>query len=128
LVAILTLALLGNRAELGRCESVPATTVAVIEQGSDLPGFSLSDARAVRSTDFNKVWFISGRITADGEPSSVGTWATNDLALGAAAAGFLTAVDTSARSSTDWGSAGGIGDISMSDDGADLSRRCVAEG
>ena len=93
---------------------------AAIEAGSSIPGFQLSHVRAVQSHDFQRVYFISARVDAPGLPDAIGTWTSNRLDP---SEGLIFSADDLARASTRWP----LGRPSMSDDGAQLSRDCVAE-
>jgi hypothetical protein len=106
-----------------RCRKVPATTKDAIAQGVE-SGLTLRKARAVRSDDFKKAFFISVELDAPGleGKGDVGTWVTNRLKGG----GLIYSVDAVASEFSDWGE-GGTTDagFSMSDDGADESRSCL---
>jgi hypothetical protein len=110
----------GQLAAPSRCEPVPAALVSAISSGLTVNGGgSLSNAQAVRSTSFSKVWFVAARINGSGMGAdSVGVWATNDLA----GAGMVYAIDGLAHEFSDWGVAK---DISRSDDGYAEARACA---
>jgi hypothetical protein len=92
LVAMLSLAC--GSPDRSRCESVPNATLRAIEQGAET-SFTISEAQAVRSRDFKKIWFVSGRVER-----TTGTWATNDLEVGEHGVGLIEAVDERARTLT----------------------------
>jgi hypothetical protein len=108
-----------------RCVNVPASVVRAIATGLTVEGGgSLRFAQAVKSSDFASVYFVSADIQGSGLEGSddVGTWATNRLALG----GLIFAVDGVAQEFSDWGHGDTTdADMTMADDGGDLSTECV---
>jgi hypothetical protein len=110
-----------------RCESVPQDLVDGIASGLTVDGGgTLRNAQAVRSDDFQGVYFISAEIDGPGMEGDgeVGTWAkSGPLAVGD---GLVMSVDSIANELSDWGD-GGSSDaqLSMSDDGAEASKDCV---
>lgn len=82
-------------ADTSRCLGVGAALVDAIETGLTLDGGSLGRAAAVRSNDFDKVWFVAAQITGPGV-NDVGVWATNSLEAGG---GLIFAADGLARGS-----------------------------
>ncbi len=106
-----------------RCQVIDPATVEAIASGSKLPGYRFDHARAVKSNDFERIYFISAEVTGPGRPNAVGTWASNRVEPGE---GLIWAVDDVARSSTTWPKPSGAQTMSMADDGAELSRECVA--
>jgi hypothetical protein len=54
---------------------------------------------AVRSADYEKVYFVAMEFSATGIENQVGLWATNDLG----ADGLIFAVDGTAKAFTSWG-------------------------
>jgi hypothetical protein len=115
-------AAIGRQSQLARCQVAPAALVTYIGSGSDFEGFALSHVRVVKSNDFHNVYFVSGQITIPGQPSSVGTWASTRLD----GSQPVWAVDLSARTSTHWGPGPDSAEMSVNDDGAQLSRECAA--
>jgi hypothetical protein len=109
-----------------RCTRVPPALVKVIATGLEVQGGgNLRFAQAVKSEDFESVYFVSADIQGPGLDGSgdVGTWATNRLAAGG---GLIFAVDSVAQEFSDWGDADQTdANITMQDDGAQLSRECV---
>ena len=104
-----------------RCESVPAAAVDAIEAGMTVSGGgSLSRAQAVRSNDFEKVWFVAAEIDGPGMEGAgdIGVWVTNDVNGG----GTIGAVDGFAHQFSDWGVRS---DVSRSDDGYSEARACL---
>jgi hypothetical protein len=112
-----------------RCEAVPRALVDTI--ASRLTGReTLRDARAVKSGDFGRVWFVSAEIDGPGldGDGEVGTWAkTGPLAVGT---GRILSVDTVFAQQLSGWDAGDTtyADVTMADDGAEASRRCVDHG
>lgn len=109
-----------------RCAAAPAALVAAISTGLDIVGGgSLRNVYAVKSADFEKVWFVSGDLEGSGLEGAddVATWVTNDLSGGG---GLIYAVGGMATQFSDWGD-GGQTDaaFSLSDDGAQASADCV---
>jgi hypothetical protein len=109
-----------------RCVSVDRSLVEAIATGLTVSGGgTLRDAYAVKSDDFQKVYFVSAEIDGPGieGDGDVGTWATNSLEAGG---GLILAVDGIANEMSDWAD-GRKTDaaFSLSDDGVDESRACV---
>ena len=69
------------------------------ESGS---GVQFVRASAVKSPDFNKVFFIAVEFSATGVSNQVGVFASNSLTMGE---GTVMAVDAFAQEFTDWGDA-----------------------
>ena len=106
-----------------RCISVPKSRVDNIAEGLTVSGGgTLRNAWAVRSRDFERVYFVSAEIDGPGMEGDgeIGTWATNRLDE----TGLTYAVSGIAKEFSDWGAAGSP-DFSMSDDGARESQECV---
>ena len=107
-----------------RCRKVPAATKEAIAQGVEA-GLTLGKARAVRSDDFARVFFISAELDGPGleGEGDVATWMTNRLR---GTGKLIYSVDEIANEFSDWGD-GGATDaaFSMSDDGAEESRDCL---
>jgi hypothetical protein len=102
---------------------VPAATKEAIAQGVEA-GLTLGKARAVRSDDFKKAFFIAIELDGPGleGKGDIGTWVTNRLKGG----GLIYSVDAVANEVSDWGDGGSTdAGFSMSDDGADESRDCL---
>jgi hypothetical protein len=100
-----------------------------IESGLTVTGGgSLKNARAVRSQDFKRVYFVSAEIDGPGLEGSgdIGTWAkSGPLRVGR---GLILAVDSVANEFSDWGD-GRTTDaqLSMSNNGAEESQKCVED-
>jgi hypothetical protein len=110
-----------------RCVDVSQARVAQIEEGLTVTGGgTLEGAKAVKSDDFSKVYFISAEIQGSGMEGQgeVGTWASNSI--DANDPGTTYAVDGLAKEFSDWGDGGKTdADLDMSDDGAEESKDCV---
>lgn len=103
-----------------RCTNVPASVAQAIAK--KVTGGTLASAQAVKSFDYESpTYFVSAKLTS----GDIGTWATSKLGLG----GVIYAVDDIAKKNSTW-PAGDTSStyVSMIDDGADLSRDCVASG
>lgn len=107
-------------AAASRCVPVTGELLDAIATGLQVSGGgSLEHGQAVRSNDFNSVYFVAARIKGAGlDASSIGIWATNDLA----ADGPFYAVDGYAHQFSDWGQSK---DVSQFDDGAQEAKSCV---
>lgn len=107
------------------CMAVPPAVVKAISTGLEVQGGgSLRFAQAVKSDDFESVYFVSADIQGAGleGDDDVATWATNRLRVG----GLTFAVDSVAQEFSDWGDADKTdANLTMDDDGAELSRDCV---
>jgi hypothetical protein len=84
----------------------------------------LGKAAAVRSEDFEKVFYVSAVIEG---PDVVGTWATNSLKVGE---GLIIAADPVAMEYSDWGEAAQPGSDAaevqgLQNDGAQESQDCI---
>jgi hypothetical protein len=117
----------GNDAS-ARCENVPQALVDAMEEGLEVTGGggTLTNAKAVKSNDFERVYFISADIDGPGleGPDDIGTWAkSGPLRVGE---GLILAVDGVANEFSDWGD-GRKTDamLSMDNDGAEESKDCV---
>jgi hypothetical protein len=111
-----------------RCESVSRKLLHAITTGLTVSGGgSLSEAAAVRSSDFEKVWFVAAEIDGPGLEGSgdVGIWATNGDPS-RRPSGLIFAVDAIAKEFSDWGD-GSTADaqLSISDDGAQEAADCL---
>jgi endonuclease YncB( thermonuclease family) len=109
-----------------RCEDVPQALVDGIASGiKPETGATLRGAQAVRSEDFDKVWFIAADLEGPGldGPDQIGLWATNSLEAGS---GLIFSVDGTAKEFTDWGDGGQTdAHLSTNDDGASEAKACV---
>jgi hypothetical protein len=113
-----------------RCRPAPKALVKAFEDGlrRGYRDFSIRPAKAsaVRSDDFEKVFYVSAVIEGPGR-LGVGTWATNSLKVGG---GLIIAANDYAREVTDWGEAAEDGSPAaevrdMANDGATESQTCV---
>lgn len=109
-----------------RCEEVPRALVNTIA-GRLTAGERLRSARAVKSSDFKSVWFISAEIDGPGldGDGEIGTWAkTGPLGAGA---GRILSIDTVFAQQLSGWDAGDTtyAGVTMADDGAEESRHCV---
>jgi hypothetical protein len=82
----------------------------------------LTSGQAVKSRDHERIYFVSAEIDGPGlaDPGDIGTWATSSLHGGET----IYAVDELANEHSDWRD-GKAANLSMADDGAQESRRCV---
>jgi hypothetical protein len=120
-------------AEDSRCLRVSAALKKGIATGLIVEyGGKLGKATAVRSEDFEKVWYVSAVIRGPGLGSdTVGTWATNADPSGPPS-GLIIAADAIAREWSDWGAAAEEGSPAaevrgLENDGAQESRDCLED-
>jgi len=112
---------------LARCLDVPKDMVDAIATGLTVDGGGSLDAttaQAVRSGDFQKVYFIAAAIHGPGMGDhSIGIWASNSLEPGK---GLIMAVGGFAHQFSDWGP-GETTDakVNQLNDGAQDSAKCV---
>jgi hypothetical protein len=111
-------------------EDVPKALVEAIATGLIVPGGGmLRQAQAVKSGDFDDVYFVSAEIDAAGLEGlgDIGTWAkSGPLRVGG---GSIYSVDGVAKEFSDWGDGGKTdAQLSMEDDGAAASQECVQTG
>jgi hypothetical protein len=113
-----------------RCDNVPPALTQAIAEGLTLTGGggTLTNAKAVKSNDYQRVYFISADIDGPGLEGSddIGTWAQNGpLRVGG---GLTLSVDNVAIEFSDWPDAGTTDFmLSMQDDGAEESKDCVED-
>lgn len=116
----------GDRAaDLSRCEPVTDAFAGLIASGLTVEGGAgLRAAQAVRSRDFESLWFVSADLQAERLQGreELATWATNDLG----GAGFVYAVPGRATIFSDWLD-GSTTEAYLSgfEDGVALSHACV---
>jgi hypothetical protein len=116
--------------ETSLCEKVPKSLVRAIESGLTVQGGGqLKGAKAVKSNDFESVYYVSAELQGPGLEGSgdIATWATNSLKAGE---GLILAADAVAKEFSDWGADVGEGSapaetMSLDNDGAEESRACV---
>jgi len=116
----------GDRTTNNRCQPAPAVLVNAISSSLTITGGgSMRSANAVKSADFEKVWFVSADLEGSGLEGGgdIATWATNDLT----GSGSIFAVDAVANEFSQWAD-GRTTDarFSLSDDGVQASRDCAA--
>jgi hypothetical protein len=108
-----------------RCTFVSGVFVTELESALTVSGGgSLRAAYAVRSNDFEKVWFIAAEIQGLGMEGDdeVAIWATNIPPGSGTPSGMIFAVNGFAEEFSVWPTGS---DISGSDDGASEARGCV---
>lgn len=105
------------------CESADALGRAIATGRQDGTGLKFKDAEAVRSKDFEKLWFVAMKFTAPGVGTEVGVWASNSLKPGG---GLIMSVDGFATEFTDWPDGGETSaNLSINDDGASAAVDCL---
>lgn len=121
-------------AEESRCLPVSAPLKRAIAEGLTVQGGgSLGKAAAVRSEDFEEIWYVSAVIRGPGMGDDpVGTWAANIDPAAKDPGGLLTAADAIARAFSDWGAAAQEGSPAtwvrgLENDGAQESRDCLED-
>ena len=112
----------------GRCEDASTIASEGIAFGLTVSGGgTLRDAQAVKSDDFENVYFIAAEIDGPGMEGNgdIGLWASNSLEPGG---GLIFAVNGLAKEFSDWGH-GDTTDaqITMFDEGADEAKECVSQ-
>lgn len=109
-----------------RCEDVPDFIVQRLEDSLNTEGITLRNIKAVKSNDFESVYFISADLQGPGleGENDIATFATNKLDY----SGLTFSADYVAKEFSDWplGSTTKF-NISMSNDGAQESKDCVNE-
>jgi hypothetical protein len=107
-----------------RCEEVSPELRETIGQGAQpaFPGLEITEAVAVRSQQYSKVYMVAGRIvTKDDE--QIGLWATNSLSPDQ---GVLLSVDGYAAHFTIWPKAADTeADIRLGDEGTFEAIACL---
>lgn len=107
-----------------RCEDVPNNIVANINEGFNTEGISFRKAQAVKSNDYESVYFVSGDLQGSGleGEDDFATFATNKLDE----VGIYMAVDAVANEFSVFpDGATTDAQLSMSDDGARESLSCL---
>ena len=108
-----------------RCLEVPEAVVASLNEGFNTEGLILRNAKAVKSNDFESVYFISADIQGAGleGEDDIATFTTNSLESGG---GIFMSVDGVAKEFSVFPDASTTdAKATMSDDGAEQSRDCV---
>ncbi|MEX1014381.1 MAG: hypothetical protein WDZ80_04440 [Candidatus Paceibacterota bacterium] len=111
-----------------RCLGVPAETLSWIKSGLKDDNITLRSAQAVRSDDFEKVYFVSADLQGLGleGPGDIATFAANNID----GSGLVLSVDAVAKEFTDWfhgDREGAQFHVTMRDDGVRESRDCVSQ-
>ncbi len=111
-----------------RCEVVPPEVVARLTQGLTVEGGDVDFVRAVRSSGYEKVWFVSADIVAVGFEGAddVATWASNSIDP-SDPAGFASVNDLALNHSNWADGPRSDAQLSMSDDGAAASQECTSD-
>lgn len=119
-------------AESSRCLPVGKSLKKAIGSGLTVEGGGkLGKAAAVRSEDFEKVWYVSAVIRGPGMGAdTVGTWASNIEPSTEDAGGLIMGADSIAREFSDWGADAAEGSPAaevrgLENDGAQESRDCL---
>lgn len=114
-----------------QCLSVPSVVVEWIEGGL-VDNSSLKNVQAVKSNDFNSVYFVSGYLQNPdlGDTGTIATFSLNNITFDDSSRGRLVlAIDDVAKEfSEDWFHGDRTGaqfHITMSDDGARESQKCL---
>ncbi len=106
-------------------ECVDATNIAAngIMKGATGDGMKFISAKAVKSPDFSKVYFIAMKFSATGIEDQVGVWASNSLEPGG---GLIIAVDGVAQQFSDWGPGSSTAaEISPTDPSVAVAKACL---
>jgi hypothetical protein len=111
-----------------RCLAVSEDTLSWIESGLTDDNITLQNAQAVRSDDFEKVYFVSADLQGPGLEGAedIATFAANNID----GSGLVLSVNAVAKEFTDWfhgDREGAQFHVTMSDDGARESRNCVSQ-
>ena len=106
------------------CIAVNATMAEAILTGATASGMTEVRASAVRSPDFERVYFIAVEFALAGAENVVGVWASNSLEPGG---GIIFAADVFAKEFSDWGDAETTdAAISPADSSIRRARECAA--
>lgn len=107
------------------CLEVPQNIVDWIEKGLTANGEAkLVNAQAVKSNNFEKVYFVSAEFTGPGFNNEVGTWSTNNIEDEA----LVLSVNAMAKEFTDWfhgDREGAQFHVTMAYDGGYESQECL---
>jgi len=108
-----------------RCQPVDQTTIDAIMSGVD-EGITLTQWQAVRSDDYEQVWFVSAVAHDAGFDGDPFTFATNDDPTQPGVEGLTLAADGFAHQFSTWpyGPDTNIG-VQFVDDGGEESRDCA---
>lgn len=110
-----------------RCLSVPENIARRLNEGLNIDGGSVTSLQAVKSKDFESVFFISGILQGPGlgRDTDLITFVTNKL--DSSGSGLTLSADAVATEFSDWPdiSTTNLG-VSIGDDGYDESRECVS--
>ncbi len=114
--------------DLSRCVTVSPAFVAALTDSLDVTGGgSLRGTRAVRSRDFERLWFVAADIHGPGLEGSgpIAVWVANIEPTSATPSGSVFAADAQARAFSDWASAPSSMAVSSRDDGFGEAKACV---
>jgi hypothetical protein len=90
----------GSGSESSRCVSVDESVVDAIAAGLGSPGDSLRNAHAVRSNDYEQLYFVAAQMdTSVYAEAIVGIWATDRIDD---VGGMIFSANTAAGNFTDW--------------------------
>ena len=114
----------GSSGKSSDCLPVSADMQAAIAQGEESGvGMTPVKAAAVKSPDFQNVYFIAMEFSATGVPNQTGVWASNSLEKGG---GVIMAVDGFAQQFTMWPDADTTqASISAADASVEKAKDCV---
>lgn len=113
-----------EKPESDRCEKAAAIGKAIATGAQDGTGLEYVDAAAVKSEDFDEVYFVAMRFSATGVDDQTGVWATNSLKPGG---GLIMSVDGFAKEFTVWPDGGETdAQLSTADDGAEEAVACLS--
>lgn len=117
---------------MSRCENVPAGRVNDIEWGliqDQDKEIHLRGAQAVRSKDYEKVYFVAADLEGEGMEGGgpIGVWITNDLKPSEkSGAGIILSVNEVANANSDWGDGRNTkAEFTMDKDGAETAVKCT---
>jgi len=121
----------GNETE-SRCLEVHPKLLRSIETGLTTEGKgTLRDGQAVRSKDYDKVWFVAAELDASGleGDGDIAVWGTNEDPSKGSSSGLIIRADGLSAEFSDWGSFVGEGsdlDLQVTDEGVQEAKDCVA--
>ncbi len=112
---------------VSRCLSVPESITRRLNDGLNIEGGSVANFQAVKSNDFESVYFVSGILQGPGlgRDADLITFVTNKL--DSSEAGLTFSAGAVSTEFSDWPdiSTTNLG-VTMGDDGYDESRECVS--
>ena len=105
------------------CLTVDEAMAEAILAGATASGMTAVRAGAVRSPDFERVYFIALEFALAGSQNVVGVWASNSLERGG---GIILSADSFAKEFSDWGDAATTASpISPADRSIRAARDCI---